>query len=106
MCSTLRVVQICEDLMTRCLAPDCRLGGLGCDNMTVIIICLLHGGNLGDLAERCKRPADVTSGDARIGVPAAVPVASVTLPAATVTTLSTTPTTSSAAVIIEPPRDS
>jgi protein phosphatase 2C family protein 2/3 len=29
---------ICEDLMTRCLAPDSQMGGLGCDNMTVIIV--------------------------------------------------------------------
>ncbi|CAL4158031.1 unnamed protein product, partial [Meganyctiphanes norvegica] len=35
---------ICEDLMTRCLAPDCQMGGLGCDNMTVVLITLLHGG--------------------------------------------------------------
>ncbi|KAL1114939.1 hypothetical protein AAG570_007762 [Ranatra chinensis] len=32
---------ICEDLMTRCLAPDSQMGGLGCDNMTVIIIIFL-----------------------------------------------------------------
>lgn len=35
--------KICEELMTACLAPDCQMGGLGCDNMTVILICLLHG---------------------------------------------------------------
>lgn len=29
--------------MTRCLAPDCAMGGLGCDNMTVILICNLNG---------------------------------------------------------------
>ncbi len=34
---------ICEELMTRCLASDCAMGGLGCDNMTVILVCLLHG---------------------------------------------------------------
>lgn len=27
---------ICENLMTRCLAPDCQMAGLGCDNMTVV----------------------------------------------------------------------
>ena len=45
--------------MTRCLAPDCRLGGLGCDNMTVVLICLLHGGTLAGLAVKCQRPAIV-----------------------------------------------
>ncbi|XP_045520590.1 probable protein phosphatase 2C T23F11.1 isoform X1 [Pieris brassicae] len=31
---------VCEALMQRCLAPNCLTGGLGCDNMTVLIICL------------------------------------------------------------------
>jgi len=34
---------ICEEIMSNCLAPDCQMGGLGCDNMTVIIVCLLNG---------------------------------------------------------------
>ena len=34
---------ICEELMTRCLATDCTMGGLGCDNMTVILILMLNG---------------------------------------------------------------
>ncbi|CAG8723836.1 21579_t:CDS:2, partial [Cetraspora pellucida] len=32
----------CEDLMERCLAKDSELGGIGCDNMTVIIVGFLH----------------------------------------------------------------
>jgi len=35
--------KICEELMTNCLSPDCQMGGLGCDNMTVILVCFLHG---------------------------------------------------------------
>ena len=31
---------VCESLLTRCLAPD--LAGAGCDNMTVVLVCLLH----------------------------------------------------------------
>lgn len=27
--------KVCEELMTNCLSPDCQMGGLGCDNMTV-----------------------------------------------------------------------
>jgi len=42
--------------MTRCLAPDCQMGGLGCDNMTVVLICLLHGKNYEDLADKCAIP--------------------------------------------------
>lgn len=34
---------IAEELMTRCLAADCTLGGVGCDNMTVVIVVFLHG---------------------------------------------------------------
>ena len=26
----------------RCLSPDCQMGGLGCDNMTCVLVCLLH----------------------------------------------------------------
>lgn len=48
---------ICEELMTRCLAPDCQMGGLGCDNMTVVLICPLHGATYDDAAERCSRPS-------------------------------------------------
>ncbi|CAG8577052.1 10948_t:CDS:2, partial [Racocetra persica] len=32
----------CEDLMERCLANDSELGGIGCDNMTVIVVGFLH----------------------------------------------------------------
>ena len=34
------------------------MGGLGCDNMTVILVCLLNGGSYEDLAKKCARPAD------------------------------------------------
>lgn len=46
---------ICEELMMRCLAPDCQMGGLGCDNMTVIIVCFLLGGSYDDLKRKCSR---------------------------------------------------
>jgi protein phosphatase PTC2/3 len=45
---------ICEQLMTRCLAPDCQMGGLGCDNMTVVLVCILNGESYEKLAEKCK----------------------------------------------------
>lgn len=48
---------ICEELMMRCLAPDCQMGGLGCDNMTVVLVCFLHGGSYLDLARRCSKPS-------------------------------------------------
>jgi protein phosphatase 2C family protein 2/3 len=34
---------ICEELMNKCLAKDPSMGGLGCDNMTVILVAFLHG---------------------------------------------------------------
>ena len=40
--------------MNRCLAPDCQMGGLGCDNMTVVLVCFLNGESYEKLAERCK----------------------------------------------------
>ncbi|CAH1958063.1 unnamed protein product [Acanthoscelides obtectus] len=47
---------ICENLMMRCLAPDCQMAGLGCDNMTVVIVALLHGDTYEKLQEKCKVP--------------------------------------------------
>ncbi|XP_063236541.1 probable protein phosphatase 2C T23F11.1 [Bacillus rossius redtenbacheri] len=49
---------VCEDLMTRCLAPDCHMGGLGCDNMTVVLVCLLHGRSFEQLCARCASPPE------------------------------------------------
>uniref|UniRef100_A0AAG5CQ56 protein-serine/threonine phosphatase n=1 Tax=Anopheles atroparvus TaxID=41427 RepID=A0AAG5CQ56_ANOAO len=46
--------QICESMMERCLAPDCQMGGIGGDNMTVIIVCFLHGQPFEQLVGRCK----------------------------------------------------
>lgn len=45
---------ICEELMTRCLATDSSMGGLGCDNMTVILVCFLNGKPYQKLADRCS----------------------------------------------------
>lgn len=52
------IIQICEELLTRCLAPDCQMGGLGCDNMTVILVCLLNGQTYEELCEKCTQPSD------------------------------------------------
>ncbi|KAJ8950980.1 hypothetical protein NQ318_006364 [Aromia moschata] len=51
--------EICENLMMRCLAPDCQMAGLGCDNMTVVIVGLLHGDTYEKLQEKCKRIVEV-----------------------------------------------
>lgn len=44
---------ICEELMQCCLAPDCLMGGLGGDNMTVVLVCFLHNRPYEDLVARC-----------------------------------------------------
>jgi len=46
---------ICEELMMRCLAPDCQNSGLGCDNMTVLLICFLNDQPYEALQQRCQR---------------------------------------------------
>jgi protein phosphatase PTC2/3 len=46
---------ICEELLGYCLAPVCQMGGLGGDNMSIIIICFLHGKPWEELVERCKK---------------------------------------------------
>jgi len=38
--------------MTNCLSPDCQMGGLGCDNMTVILVCFLHGKSWEEYCEK------------------------------------------------------
>ena len=35
------------------------MGGLGCDNMTVILVCLLNGGTYEDLARKCAKQGDI-----------------------------------------------
>jgi protein phosphatase PTC2/3 len=37
------LASVCENLMDNCLARSSDTGGVGCDNMTVIIIALLKG---------------------------------------------------------------
>jgi len=44
---------ICEELMTRCLATDNNMGGLGCDNMTVVLVCFLHNKPYQHLVDKC-----------------------------------------------------
>ena len=35
--------KICENMMDNCLASNSETGGVGCDNMTMIIVGLLRG---------------------------------------------------------------
>ena len=35
--------KICENMMDNCLASNSDTGGVGCDNMTMIVIALLRG---------------------------------------------------------------
>ncbi|XP_002157385.3 probable protein phosphatase 2C T23F11.1 isoform X1 [Hydra vulgaris] len=51
--------RIVEKLLDHCLAPDCQMGGIGCDNMTVILVCILNERSLDLLAEKCSRPPKV-----------------------------------------------
>ncbi|VDO34927.1 unnamed protein product [Haemonchus placei] len=48
---------ICEELLTRCLAPDSQMGGVGCDNMTVVIVGLLQKQSPEHLVSKCARPS-------------------------------------------------
>ena len=53
--------------MTRCLAPDCQMGGLGGDNMTVVLICFLHNKPYEELIKRCsiKMPTQIVQTSSR-----------------------------------------
>lgn len=47
--------EICEELIKHCLAPD-ALMGTGCDNMTVVLVCFLHGKPYSHLISRYQGP--------------------------------------------------
>ncbi|KIW70909.1 hypothetical protein, variant [Phialophora macrospora] len=50
---------ICENMMDNCLASNSETGGVGCDNMTMIVIALLNGKNKEEWYEMIgKRVAD------------------------------------------------
>ncbi|KAI8822612.1 phosphatase 2C-like domain-containing protein [Fimicolochytrium jonesii] len=54
--------QICEQLMDHCLAPDSELGGVGCDNMTVVIAALLKGKSKKEWAEGIAAKVPLANG--------------------------------------------
>jgi len=45
--------------MTRCLASDSSMGGLGCDNMTVILICFIRNEPYQSLVDDCIMMMDI-----------------------------------------------
>ncbi|XP_016991732.2 probable protein phosphatase 2C T23F11.1 isoform X2 [Drosophila rhopaloa] len=60
-CDGLEPDAICEELMNNCLSPDGQSSGLGGDNMTVILVCLLHHKSYEDLVVRCGGKRKATS---------------------------------------------
>ncbi|CAG8498721.1 183_t:CDS:10 [Paraglomus occultum] len=56
------LTQACENLMDRCLAPGSDLGGVGCDNMTVIIVGFLQGRTEKEWYEWIKERVDAGIG--------------------------------------------
>eukprot|EP00732_Lithocolla_globosa_P005719 Lithocolla_globosa_v1_NODE_6129_length_1129_cov_192.183844.p1 type:complete len:321 gc:universal NODE_6129_length_1129_cov_192.183844:149-1111(+) len=52
--------KVCEELMDRCLATDSISVGVGCDNMTVVIVAFHHpeGGGLEATRRLCSRPKE------------------------------------------------
>ncbi|CAG9762473.1 unnamed protein product [Ceutorhynchus assimilis] len=66
---------ICEGLMMRCLSPDCHMAGLGCDNMTVVIVVFLHGKPYQEVIEKCKSYMDDLKVLEKEQEPPSVPVA-------------------------------
>ncbi|KAF2344926.1 PPM-type phosphatase domain [Trinorchestia longiramus] len=53
--------EVCEALINRALAPDCQMGGLGCDNMTVLLVCCTQDITWKQFTEKCARTAVDTS---------------------------------------------
>ncbi|KAH7731533.1 putative protein phosphatase 2C [Aphelenchoides avenae] len=55
---------VCEELLDKCLAPDCELSGLGCDNMTAILVCLMQGASNEEyLAKLSREPPPLEAED-------------------------------------------
>ncbi|CCU97351.1 unnamed protein product [Malassezia sympodialis ATCC 42132] len=49
---------ITEDIIDRCLAPDAEVGGIGCDNMTLLIVALLGDRTKAEWYEWIKERVD------------------------------------------------
>ena len=47
--------KICENMMDNCLASNSETGGVGCDNMTMVIIGFLRGRSKEDWYEEIAR---------------------------------------------------
>lgn len=50
--------KIAEDMMVKCLAKDSETGGIGCDNMTVVVVALLGGRTEEEWAQWVKERVD------------------------------------------------
>ncbi|KAJ2039374.1 Protein phosphatase 2C 2 [Coemansia sp. S16] len=50
--------RICEEMMDECMAGESELGGVGCDNMTVVIVALLNGKTEDEWYAHVKNVAD------------------------------------------------
>ena len=61
---------ICEELLGYCLAPVCQMGGLGGDNMSIIIVCFLHGKPWENLVEKCKKIHAAKKASTKLSEPA------------------------------------
>ncbi|KAI9296962.1 PP2C-domain-containing protein [Neoconidiobolus thromboides FSU 785] len=59
------ISKVAEDLMDNCLAPASDYGGLGCDNMTVVIVGLLNGNSVEEWQKKIanRTPIAVPSTD-------------------------------------------
>jgi protein phosphatase 2C family protein 2/3 len=53
-CQPIDPEEICEQLINHCLAPDLIMG-IGCDNMTVVLVCFLHGKSYSEMLHRCQK---------------------------------------------------
>ncbi|OZJ04934.1 hypothetical protein BZG36_02661 [Bifiguratus adelaidae] len=50
--------QICEELMDECLATESDMSGVGCDNMTVIIVAWLNGLSIDEWMQKVIKQLD------------------------------------------------
>lgn len=55
---------LCERTMDHCLASDIGMTGVGCDNMTMVIVAILNGKTLEEWYEHIAKRVDVRLGPA------------------------------------------
>ncbi|KAJ3197250.1 Protein phosphatase 2C 2 [Irineochytrium annulatum] len=62
----LSLEKVAEDVMDKCLASDSELGGIGCDNMTIVIVAILGGKSVEEWTQKIKERYESSAGEPEV----------------------------------------